>query len=411
MARVARTSKAPTTPAFIMPMAAESIAELPEGDDWPYEVKLDGYRALLIKDGDRIQIRSRNDKDLTRMYPRVTVAALKLNADTAVVDGEIVALDAAGKPSFQALQHRGENPGHQIVFYAFDVLRVDGRDVTDEPLTKRRGRLASIVGQHAILRLSQVLPGTAADVVAAVRAAGLEGVIAKRKDSIYQPGERSGDWLKLKLEHEQEFVIGGYGPDASKGVDALLVGYYEGRDLRFAGKVRTGMVPHVRRELLSKLKPLEMTECPFVNLPDAKSSRWGGGVTADQMSPIHWTRAKLLAQVRFVEWTAEGRLRHAAFLGLRDDKAPKDVRREHQRDNPITGRGAPRPRLIREPPAVRYGPASSCCNAQEYAVGIDGKLPKRGEYGEEERADVPYRSGLEEIRGSPLQANCRVGEA
>jgi DNA ligase D-like protein (predicted ligase) len=316
-----------SAPAFVVPMAAHSVTELPEGDEWLYELKLDGYRGLLIKDGDRVQIRSRNDKDLTRMYPRVAAAALHLKAEQVVIDGEIVALGPDGRPSFQTLQHRS-NPEHHIVFYAFDVLHVNGRDVTGEPLMKRRTRLASIVPQDATLRLSQDLPGSADDVVKAVRAAGLEGVIAKRKDSPYQPGERSDDWVKLKLERQQEFVIGGYRPDGSSGVDALLVGYYEGRDLRFAGKVRAGMVPHVRRELRSKLEPLEITECPFVNLPDAKSSRWGAGVTADQMSQMHWTYAKLVAQIRFVEWTAEGRLRHAAFIGLRDDKSAKDVRRE-----------------------------------------------------------------------------------
>jgi DNA ligase D-like protein (predicted ligase) len=309
-------------------MAAQSVSKLPEGDDWLYELKLDGYRTLLLKDGDRIQIRSRNDKDLTRMYPRVAAAARKLKADQAILDGEIVALDAAGRPSFQTLQHRGANPTHQIVFYAFDVLHVNGRDVTCEPLIQRRARLPAIVGQDATIRLSQVLPGSAADVVKAVRAAGLEGVIAKRKDSIYQPGERSADWVKLKLERQQEFVIGGYRPAGSQGVDALLVGYYEGRDLRFAGKVRAGLVPHVRRELRKQLEPLEIDECPFVNLPDAKSSRWSGGITADQMSEMHWVRPKLVARIRFVEWTAEGRLRHAAFLGLRTDKAAKMVRRE-----------------------------------------------------------------------------------
>jgi bifunctional non-homologous end joining protein LigD len=282
----------------------------------------------LLKHGERIQVRSRNDKDLTRMYPRVAAAARKLKADQVVLDGEIVALRADGRPSFQSLQHRDTNPTHQIVFYAFDVLHVDGCDITREPLTQRRARLPPILGTDMTLRLSQDLPGSAADVVKAVRAAGLQGVIAKRKDSIYQPGERSSDWLKLKLEHEQEFVIGGYRPDGSKGVDVLLVGYYEGRDLRFAGKVRAGMVPHTRRELRKKLEPLEVEECPFVNLPDAGSSRWGGGVTAEQMSEIHWTRAKLVAQIDFVEWTAEGRLRHAAFLGLRNDKSATEVHRE-----------------------------------------------------------------------------------
>jgi bifunctional non-homologous end joining protein LigD len=309
------------------PMAAQPVTKLPEGDDCLYELKLDGYRALVLKDGARVQIRSRNDKDLTRMYPRVAAAALKLKSDRVVIDGEIVALDADGRPSFQTLQHRS-NPEHQIVFYAFDVLHVNGRDVTREPLMKRRARLPVIVGQDATLRLSQDLPGSAAAVVKAVRAAGLEGVIAKRKDSIYQLGERSADWVKLKLERPQEFVIGGYRPDVSKGVDALLVGYYDGGDLRFAGKVRAGVVPHVRRELLNKLKPLQITECPFVNLPDGRSSRWGGGITADQMSEMHWTRPKLVAQIRFVEWTAEGRLRHAAFLGERLDKFATEVCRE-----------------------------------------------------------------------------------
>jgi hypothetical protein len=197
------SAKTRPAPAFVVPMAAQPVTELPEGDDWIYEIKWDGYRALLVKEGTPVHIRSRNAKDLTCMYPRVAAAALQLKADRAVIDGEIVALGPDGKPSLQALQHRGSNPTHQIVFYAFDVLHVDGRDVTGEPLAERRAMLASIVGQHATLRLSQVLPGTAADVVTAVRAAGLEGVIAKRKDSVYQPGERSADWVKLKLERQQ----------------------------------------------------------------------------------------------------------------------------------------------------------------------------------------------------------------
>lgn len=309
-------------------MAAKSVTELPEGDDWLYELKLDGYRALLMKDGNQVQIRSRNDKDLTRMYPGVTAAGLRLSAERVVLDGEIVSLDEAGRPSFQALQHRGTHPKHQVVFYAFDVLHLNGKDLTSEPLTRRRPRLREIVGQNATLRLLQELPGSTAEIVKAVRAAGLEGVIAKRRDSTYQPGERSTDWVKLKLERKQEFVIGGYRPDGANSFDALLVGYHEGSDLRFAGKVRAGFVPYVRRELLGKLKPLHAAHCPFTNLPDATNGRWGGGVTADQMSEMVWTRPTLVAQVRFVEWTAEGRLRHAAFLGLRNDKAAKEVRRE-----------------------------------------------------------------------------------
>jgi ATP-dependent DNA ligase len=137
------------------------------------------------------------------MYPRLAAGAQKLKAQQVVLDGEIVALDAQGRPSFQTLQHRSSNPTHQIVFYVFDVLHVNGRDVSAEPLRKRRGRLPAIVGENTTVRLSQELPGRAETVVAAVRAAGLEGVIAKRKDSVYQPGEGSSDWVKLKLEHQQ----------------------------------------------------------------------------------------------------------------------------------------------------------------------------------------------------------------
>jgi bifunctional non-homologous end joining protein LigD len=309
-------------------MVAQPVKELPEGDRWLYELKFDGYRALLIKDDERIEIRSRNDKDLTAMYPGIAAAGLKLNAEQLVLDGEVVAIAEDGRPSFQALQHQSPHARHQIVFYAFDVLHLNGRDLKSEPLEKRRTQLPKVVGEDAVVRLSRDLPGTAADVIQTLRAAGMEGVIAKRRDSTYQPGERSSDWVKLKLERQQEFVIGGYRPDGSIGLDALLVGFYDGKQLQFAGKVRAGFIPHVRREVLSKLKPLHTSRCPFANLPDSHAGRWGGGVTADQMGEMQWTKPELVAQIRFVEWTAENRLRHAAFLGLRTDKTARDVRRE-----------------------------------------------------------------------------------
>ena len=156
------------------------------------------------------------------MYPGIAAAGLRLKADQAVVDGEIVALDAQGSPSFQALQHRGSHLGHQIVFYAFDLLHLDGKDLTAEPLLKRRARLALVLDGSGLLP-SQELPGTVAALVEAVRGLGLEGVVAKRKDSMYEPAERSDAWQKLKLENQQEFAIGGYRP-GSNGIDALLVG-------------------------------------------------------------------------------------------------------------------------------------------------------------------------------------------
>jgi bifunctional non-homologous end joining protein LigD len=309
-------------------MAAQNVKALPEGNEWLYEAKLDGYRALLLKDGALVQVLSRNHKDLTPMYPAVAAAGQRLNARQAVIDGEIVALAEDGRPSFQALQHRGSHPNHRIVFYAFDVLHLDGRDLTQEPLIERRARLPKLVGENATIRLSLDLPGSVAAIVRALRAAGIEGVVAKRKRSTYQPGERSGDWVKFKLERQQEFVIGGYKPDGSVGLDALLVGYYEGRKLQFAGKVRAGMVPHLRREVLEILKPLATAECPFANLPDANPGRWGGGISAPQMHEMQWTRPEVVAQVRFTEWTADNRLRHAAFLGLRSDRSAGEVHRD-----------------------------------------------------------------------------------
>jgi DNA ligase D-like protein (predicted ligase) len=314
------------TPAFVIPMAAQVVQKLPEGDDWIYELKFDGYRALLIKHQQHVALRSRKNKDLAGMYRGITEAGSRLNADQAVVDGEIVALDAQGRPSFQALQHRSSHTDHQIVFYAFDLLHLDGADLTGQPLLTRRAQLARVLAGSEVLP-SQELPGTATDIVEAVRGLGLEGVIAKRKDSLYEPGERSDAWQKLKLENQQEFVIGGFRP-GSNGIDALLVGYYDATGLRFAGKVRAGFVSHVRREVFKALKPHHVAECPFVDLPHSKSSRWGGGVTADDMREMQWVRPALVAQIRFVEWTAEGRLRHAAFLGLRSDKSAREVRRE-----------------------------------------------------------------------------------
>jgi bifunctional non-homologous end joining protein LigD len=322
------TKKKPRTPpAFVIPMAAVAVKQLPEGDDWLYEVKWDGYRALIIKNGDRVLIQSRNHKDLTLMYPGIAAAAQRLAADRAVLDGEIVALDESGRPAFQVLQHRGSNPKHRIVLYAFDVLHMNGRDLAAEPIEKRRALLPTLVGQNPVIRVSGDLPGTAAQVIEAVRSLGLEGVIAKRRGSAYQPGERSSDWLKLKLENQQEFVIGGFRPDG-RTIDALIVGYYEGKQLRFAAKVRAGFTPHIREQLRGRLELLRVPRCPFADLPTAGRSRWGGGIPADEMHEFAWTRPEFVAQIRFVEWTAEGRLRHAAFLGLRSDKAASAVFRE-----------------------------------------------------------------------------------
>lgn len=313
-------------PAFVPPMQARIVQKLPEGPRWLYEVKLDGYRAIAIKNGNRVEIRSRNDKDLTAAYPAVTAAVRQLRIDNVVLDGEIVAVDSAGRPSFQALQHRSARTDHQIVYYAFDVLHADGKRLTSLPLDQRRALLPPIVNGSGVL-LSIELPGSAAEVIKAVGALGLEGVIAKRRDSKYEAGERSGAWVKLKLDRQQEFVVGGFRP-LVRAIDALLVGYYEGKQLHFAGKVRAGMTPRIRTQLFDLLEPLAIEKCPFVDLPNSRSSHWGTGVTAEEMREMTWVKPRTVVQIRFVEWTAEANLRHSAFMGIRTDKHPSTVIRE-----------------------------------------------------------------------------------
>jgi bifunctional non-homologous end joining protein LigD len=310
---------------FVSPMAALLVDKLPSGDEWLYEAKFDGYRALAFKDGRAVTILSRKGNDLTRDYPQVAAAVGALAATRAVIDGEIVAFDAQGRPSFQQLQHRTAK-GTAIRFFAFDLLRLNGSNLMDVPLETRRKKLAHLL-QNSGVEFSQELPGTAQQVIDAVAAVGLEGVIAKRRDSRYEPGKRSGAWQKLKLQRRQEFVIGGYKPEG-QNFQSLVVGYYEDNMLRFAGRVRAGLTAPQRVAVFAPLKPLAISQCPFGDLPTSKTSHWGEGVTAEDMKILRWVRPKLVAEVAFTEWTRDGHLRHSTFLGLRDDKDHREITRE-----------------------------------------------------------------------------------
>ena len=216
------------------PMIATLASALPVGDRWSYEVKWDGYRALLLRDGGRARLLSRNRNDLTSDYPHLAAAALQLTGDTVLLDGEIVALDQHGVPSFQALQHRSATPV-VVVFYAFDLLHLGKADYRHRPLTERRRALGQLAFGAPILR-SDPLPGTAQQIEVVVRKAGLEGVVAKRLDSIYESGRRSPAWVKVKFSQRQELAIGGY-QRAGATFDSVLVGYYDGRQFFCAGKV------------------------------------------------------------------------------------------------------------------------------------------------------------------------------
>jgi bifunctional non-homologous end joining protein LigD len=306
-----------------MPMMATPARALPVGDGWSYEVKWDGYRTLALKDGPRVRLFSRNLKDVTTAYPTVARTLAELKAPGALVDGELVAIDEEGRPSFQALHHQS---AHTVVYYAFDLLQIAGRDLIREPLDMRRQLLAAAAAGTSIL-VSEPLPGTPAQIERAVRDLGLEGVVAKRRNSRYEPGRRSDAWLKVRFSLRQEFVVGGYKP-AGAGFDSILVGYYDRKRLHYAGKVRAGFTPHARAELMQRLAPIERRSCPFANLPSTRSGHWGEGVSAEDMTALTWVKPTVVVEVAFTEWTRDGNLRHAAYVGLREDKPAREVQRE-----------------------------------------------------------------------------------
>jgi bifunctional non-homologous end joining protein LigD len=247
-----------------------------------------------------------------------------------VIDGEIVALDGEGRSRFQLLQNRGE-ARPPIVYYVFDLLHHDGRSLLQTPIEERQIALEVLVGKGSrALRFSPVFEMEPKRLLAQVRARQLEGIIAKAPGSMYEPDRRSGTWLKCKVHGEQELVIGGFTPPKNSRpyFGALLVGYYENGELKYAGKVGSGFNHDRLRDLHREFMKRRINECPFVNLPSAKRSRFGGGVTRSMMREVTWVRPELVAQVQFTEWTGDGSLRHPVFLGLRDDKDAKDVRRE-----------------------------------------------------------------------------------
>lgn len=311
---------------FIEPMLLLRTERLPEGPQWVMELKFDGYRALAVKSGGKVQLRSRNDNDFSLRYSGI-VKALSPMPDETVVDGEIAALDPEGRPSFNLLQSSGA--GTPVHFFIFDLLVLRGRNAMDQSLEKRRALLERHVFPKLSepIRYSPILEGSLKDLIHSVKSQGLEGLVAKRRDSKYEPGLRTGAWQKIRVNRGQEFVIGGY-TFGGTTFDALVFGYYDGDKLMYAGRTRSGLTPQVRSELMKRIKPLETIECPFANLPEEKAGRWGAGLTAVKMAECRWLNPKLVGQFEFVEWTADGHLRHSRFIGLRDDQKAHDVRRE-----------------------------------------------------------------------------------
>ena len=312
---------------FIDPMLLLRTDALPSSDHWLYELKLDGYRAIAFNRQGTLHLRSRNNKDFSGRYPGVVTALANLPDDT-VIDGEIVALDQHGRPSFNALQNFGSAPA-PVVYYVFDVMVLAGREVMRESLEARRTLLERKVLPKVSepVRYASALDADLPVLIASVKAQGFEGLVAKRRNSAYEPGLRSGAWQKMRVNRSQEFVIGGYTRGGST-FDALIFGYYDRDDLIYVARTRNGFTPAVRAQLFRQFKALLTDECPFVNLPEARSGRWGQGLTKAKMAECQWLKPVLVGQFEFVEWTDDNHLRHSKFVGLREDKDARGVARQ-----------------------------------------------------------------------------------
>jgi bifunctional non-homologous end joining protein LigD len=295
------------------PMKAVLTDERFSEAGWIFERKLDGIRCLAFKADGRVRLRSRNDLSLNGRFPEIVAALEAAPVSDVVLDGEIVAFDGA-QTSFARLQQRGMRPARAF-YYVFDILRLDGEDVTDEPLRARKALLRRTLVFADPIRMTVHRNRDGEAFFAEACRNGWEGVIAKRADSPYTHG-RSRDWLKFKCSAQQELVIGGYTAPRGSRTDlgALLLGYYDGRDLRYAGKVGTGFTRATLSDLAERLAPLRRATSPFADEVRERTATW--------------VEPRLVAQIGFSEWTRDGRLRHPRFLGLREDKAAREVVRE-----------------------------------------------------------------------------------
>jgi len=326
-------------PTKIRPMLATSVEDAFDNPDWLFEIKWDGYRAVAFIEGGSVRLVSRNQNDLTGQFPELRDLPKSVRAERAVIDGEIVALDDHGRPSFSLMQQRtGFQPGKPrrpgregvpVVYYAFDLLYLDGYDLRRVGLEKRKELLQSVLTAGDIVRFSDHYPEKGRDLFAVASKSGLEGILAKKRASIYHE-ERSRDWLKIKITKRQECVIGGYtDPEGSREhFGALVLGLYDKRGhLIHVGQAGTGFDQKALKEIYGQLHPLETKANPFYG-------EIGG------LKKVHFVRPKLVAEIKFSEWThetAEGgmKLRAPVFMGLRFDKDAKECLLEEVSPAPL----------------------------------------------------------------------------
>ncbi len=297
---------------------AKMSTSIPEGEEWLFELKYDGYRILAFIEGNGARLMSRNNINLTHRFESIASSLLDLAQGRAMVlDGEIAVIDDTGKTDFQALQNYMKNPKPQnLVYIVFDILALDGQDLRGLKLIKRKEILKDLLSNPpGNLHYSQHVAGNGKECFKAACSLGMEGIVGKRADSVYS-GTRNGDWIKVKCEKRQEFVIGGYTvtDKSQRGLSALLLGAYEGGKLKYTGRAGTGFTQRSASELLQELKPLATEDSPFENPPNPASNE-----------KITWVKPELVAEIRFAELTKDNLLRQASFKGLRTDKNPKEV--------------------------------------------------------------------------------------
>lgn len=315
-------------PQDIKPMLATLVDQPFDSEGWSYEVKWDGFRTLSYLQGGEVEIRSRNNKDFNKKFYPI-YDALKAWNINAVFDGEITVLNDKGVPDFNALQVWRSEADGQLVYYLFDILWLEGYDLTGSPLSDRRSVLQQVIPPNDVLRLSENFAVTGTEFFELADKMGLEGIIAKKNDSTYSPNVRSKEWLKIKTQKQQEAVIAGYtkNENTSKKFSALLMGVYENDELVFIGPVGTGFDSKMQTELLEKLKPLATDKCPFNEVPDYnKPSRFRPN---PPKAKVTWVKPKLVAEVTYRASTNDGSMRHPSFKGLREDKSANDVVREN----------------------------------------------------------------------------------
>jgi bifunctional non-homologous end joining protein LigD len=306
--------KAPM-PQGVRPMLATLSPEAFEREGWIYEVKWDGYRAVAEVRGDTVRLYSRNLLDFNEKYPAI-VKGLEGFGHEAVLDGEVVAVDESGRSSFQLLQQFHQTGRGNLLYYVFDLLHLDGHDLTGLPLMRRKEILERLLPIGRV-RYSEYISGDGLAFYEAARGQGLEGIMAKEGESTYRPGRRTKSWLKVKTHRRQEAVIAGFtAPRGSrKRLGALVLGVYEDDELTYIGHTGGGFNERSLREIYEQLRPLERSDSPFRVIPKTNA-------------PVTWVEPRLVAEVSFQEWTADGHMRQPIFIGLRLDKDPREVRRE-----------------------------------------------------------------------------------